>query len=50
MKKKRFFILLLPTLIIGIFLLVSLPSEYGMTALLAPVALWIMYYSGIYSK
>ncbi len=48
MHRKKYFILLPPALIIGIFLLYYLSPEDRAYIFLAPFAFWIAYYIWIY--
>lgn len=46
--KKKYFILLTPALIFGIFLAYYLPAEDKLYMLSIPIVFWIIYYSWIY--
>lgn len=44
MNKKRYFILLIPTVIVFLSLVFWLPEENKFYALFTPVVFWIIYY------
>jgi hypothetical protein len=47
-QKQKYFILLPPALLLGIFLLYYLPAGDRSYVFLVPIVFWIIYYSWIY--
>lgn len=48
MHKNKYFILVIPVMIIGIFLIYYLPANQRSYVLLIPVIFWIIFYVWIY--
>lgn len=50
MHWKKYFILLLPTILSGLFLFYILPAIQRPYVLIVPMVFWLIYYSWIYIK
>ncbi|MDH6370434.1 hypothetical protein M2444_002214 [Paenibacillus sp. PastF-3] len=50
MHWKKYFILLLPTILIGLFLFYILPAIQRPYVLIVPMVFWLIYYSWTYFK
>lgn len=48
MHKNKYFILVIPVMIIGIFLIYYLPANQRFYVLLIPVIFWVIFYVWIY--
>ncbi|OAB43316.1 hypothetical protein PBAT_18595 [Paenibacillus antarcticus] len=46
--KKKYFILMPPMLLLGIFLFYFLPANQRSYVFLAPIVLWLIYYTWIF--
>ena len=48
MHKKKYFVIFVPVLIIGVFLIYYLPANERPYLMLIPLIAWIAYYAWIY--